>query len=296
LTPVSFALTNTGPVFTSLVVNTTSDALFPGAGLLSLREAVAFANVDSAGISTITFDKNVFATPKTIPLTGGQLELSNTAEAVTITGPKAGVTVSGGGNSRVFQVDALVKASISGLTISGSNAGDYGSGGGLLNYGTVELTHCTVSGNTAGPVGFSYYGGGLGGGVANFGTATLTNTTLSGNSASAGYFSFGGGSGGGMFNAGTATLTNCTVSGNSATGSRGFFGGGAGSGGGVANLGTATLANCTLSGNSATGSGGGLYNGATAALTNCTVSGNTASGGGGGGPRAASTTHPPRPR
>ena len=55
--PVSFALTNTGPILASLVVNTTSGALFPGAGLLSLREAIAFANIDSAGISSITFDQ-----------------------------------------------------------------------------------------------------------------------------------------------------------------------------------------------------------------------------------------------
>ena len=54
--PVSIALTNTGPTFPGLVVNTTSDALFPGAGLLSLREAIDNANLDSAGISTITFD------------------------------------------------------------------------------------------------------------------------------------------------------------------------------------------------------------------------------------------------
>src|SRR5262249_39620892 len=91
LSPVSFAVTNAGPVLTSLVVNTTSDALFPGAGLLSLREAIAFANLDSAGISTITFDRQVFATPQTIPLTGSQLELSNTSETVTINGPAAGV-------------------------------------------------------------------------------------------------------------------------------------------------------------------------------------------------------------
>src|SRR5262249_57078197 len=39
LSPASFALTNAGPVLTSLVVNTTSDALFPGARLLSLRQA-----------------------------------------------------------------------------------------------------------------------------------------------------------------------------------------------------------------------------------------------------------------
>ncbi len=53
--PVSFALTNTGATFRSLVVNTTSDALFPGAGLLSLREAIDFGNLNSAGTSTITF-------------------------------------------------------------------------------------------------------------------------------------------------------------------------------------------------------------------------------------------------
>ncbi len=36
-----------------------------------------------------------------------QLELSNTTGTQTITGPAAGVTVSGGGASRVFQVDAM---------------------------------------------------------------------------------------------------------------------------------------------------------------------------------------------
>jgi hypothetical protein len=44
--PVSFELTNTGSVLTTLVVNTTSDSLSPGAGLLSLRDAVALANND----------------------------------------------------------------------------------------------------------------------------------------------------------------------------------------------------------------------------------------------------------
>ena len=69
-------------------MNTTSDSLAPGAGLLSLREAIAFANTDPSGNSNITFDKNVFKTPQTITLTGTQLELSNTSETETITGPK----------------------------------------------------------------------------------------------------------------------------------------------------------------------------------------------------------------
>ena len=195
--PATFDLTNTGPVFTSLIVNTTSDSLFPGAGLLSLPEAIAFANADPRETRTSPSISTVFNTPQTITLTGTQLELSNTSETETITGPAAGVTVSGGGMSRVFQVDAAVTASISGLTITGGTT--TGNGGGLANFGTTTLTNCTVSGNSA-----SYHGGGL----SSYGTTTLTNCTVSGNSASDG--------GGGLYNGGTATLTNCTVSGNSA--------------------------------------------------------------------------------
>jgi parallel beta-helix repeat protein len=241
-----------GGALPPLLVNTTSAALFPGADLLSLPRAILVANSDVSGRAIITFDPKVFATPQTITLTGSQLELSNRGETETITGPAAGVTVNGGGLSRVFQVDGLVTASISGLTITGGKTASYGGGGGLTNLGTVTLTNCTVSGNSAG----------FGGGLENSGTATLTNCAVSGNSA---YL------GGGLRNRGTATLSNCTVSGNSAN-----------NGGGLNNSsGTATLTNCTISGNSAANLGGGLRNSGTARLTNCTVSGNSASYGGG---------------
>jgi CSLREA domain-containing protein len=255
---VSFALTNTGPVFAGLVVNTTSDSFAPGAGLLSLREAIAFANTAASGNSSISFDKKAFKLAQTITLTGTQLELSNTTGVETITGPKNGVTVSGGGLSRVFQVDRGVTASISGLTMTGGNSGN---GGALYNIGATILTNCTVSGNSA-----SRFGGGL----YNVGTSTLTNCTVSGNSA--------GSVGGGLATASgsTSTLTNCTISGNAASG-----------GGGVDVYGgAATLTNCTVSGNSAS-LGGGVYvgsyyyRGATTTLTNCTISGNTAIFGGG---------------
>ena len=88
----------------------------------------------------------MFKTPQTITLTGGQLELSDTTGTETITGPTAGVTVNAGGLSRVFQVDADVTASISGLTISGGSAG---AGGGLYNAGTATLTNCTINDNEA---------------------------------------------------------------------------------------------------------------------------------------------------
>src|SRR6516164_4058795 len=90
----------------------------------SLRWAVGQAN-SNPGNNTINFDKTVFKTPQTISLSGTQLELTDTTGTDTIIGPAAGVTVSGNNASRVFQVDNLVTASISGLTISGGKA-NYG--------------------------------------------------------------------------------------------------------------------------------------------------------------------------
>ncbi len=116
----------------------------------TLRAAIDGANA-MAGADTINFDTSgVFSTAQTITLGGTQLELTDTTGATTITGPAAGVTVSGGGLSRVLQVDSLVTASISGLTISGGNAGASGNGGGLANFGNTTLSNCTLSGNSAG--------------------------------------------------------------------------------------------------------------------------------------------------
>src|SRR5262249_258888 len=125
-------------------------------------------------------DRRVFATPNTIPLAGGQLALTNTGETETMTGPKAGVTVSGGGLSRGLQVDGGVTASLSGMTITGGKApGTFGAGGGVNNLGTLTLTNCTVSGNATGTFG-------SGGGVNNSGSLTLGGCSVSGNSAYAG--------------------------------------------------------------------------------------------------------------
>ena len=113
----------------TIVVTNPTDT--PAAGTIDLRQAIAQANA-AGGDQTITFDPTVFAMPQTILLSGGQLELSDTTGLETITGPAAGVTVDGGGQSRVFQVDELVTASISGLKVAGGNAYD---GGGVYNAG-----------------------------------------------------------------------------------------------------------------------------------------------------------------
>ena len=195
------------------------------------------------------------------------------------------MTVSAGGASGVFLVDANVTTTISGLTITGGNVG-YGDGGGLANYGTTTLTDCTLSGNSANHGGGVYNEAGtvnlmdctLSGNSAGFGAAvcsygsstnTLTDCTISGNSA--------GGKGAVFIYGGSTVLTGCTVSGNTAY-----------DGAGLATYGSkVTLANCTVSGNSASGNGGGLYNrgahfpGGSVTLTNCTISGNSADQGGG---------------
>src|SRR3954447_25149628 len=133
-------------LLSTVVVNNPTDT--PVAAQTDLRQAIIQANT-TAGDETIVFDSTVFNTPKTITLTGTQLELSDPGGALTIAGPAAGLTVSGGGLSRVFQVDPGVTASFAGLTITGGNTSS-GKGGGLFNGGgTVSLTGCTVSGNTA---------------------------------------------------------------------------------------------------------------------------------------------------
>ncbi len=235
-----------------------------------LRYCINEANADNQA-NTIVFDSTAFATPQTITLAGSQLELEDTGGTQTITGPAAGVTISGGGQSRVFQIDGGVTASISGLTISGgSTSGE--NGGGLANYGTATLTGCTLSGNSAALTYYNgYFSGGDGGGVVNgqaapnfgngYGAASLTMTdcTLSGNSAA---------EGGGVSNSATAylALTDCTLSGNSAA-----------EGGGVSSSATAYLAltACTVSGNSAAEDGGLADYDGTAYLTDTIVAGNT---------------------
>ena len=135
-------------LLSTIVVNNPTDT--PVAGQIDLRQAIVQANTNG-GNETITFDKTVFMTPQTITLSGTQLELSDTTGTETITGPKAGVTVNGGGNSRVFRVDPNVTASISGMTITGGNSRGYGPGGGLDNSGTLTVINSVFSSNYAPP-------------------------------------------------------------------------------------------------------------------------------------------------
>jgi len=197
-------------------------------------------------------------------LSGATITLSNTLTintnlTIDASALSGGLQINGNGTVTVFKVaSTTITVFLNSLTITNgytaTNSADfYVGGGGILNDGTLTLTNCTLSGNSATDDG---------GGIYNDGALSLNQCILSGNSAS---------DGGGIWNGWLLTMNQCTLSGNN--------------GGGVHNqAGTLTLNQCTLSGNIASdgGAGGiGNYGNSILTLNNCTLSGNSAEWGGG---------------
>jgi hypothetical protein len=245
---------------------TVTNTLDSGAG--SLRAAIAIANAAKTS-DTIVFASSLNG--QTITLTSGELLITSD---VTIAGPgKDKLTISGDNASRVFELSNKAKThlpqvSLSGMTISNGDGQIGGTGGAINNYGTLTISNCTLSGNTAGLAN--------GGAINNYGTLTISNSVLSDNSAAIG---------GAIGNGGTLTVNGCILTGNSATG--GLAEGGAIS---SAGSGLVTVSGSTLSDNSAPGSGSGSGTGlgggiwiefGTLNLSGCTLSGNSAWKGGG---------------
>jgi predicted outer membrane repeat protein len=262
-----------------LIVNSLLDSTAAGTAL-TLREAVllvdgtlgrSLTSGEQAQISgtlgnndTIQF--SLPSGPQTIPLSGGALDIT---APLTITGPGASnLTINGNNLDRVFLVGQIWSpnpsqvVSLSGLTISG---GDQVYGGGILNFGTLTVSNCVLSGNTGGSSG--------GGAIYNVTSLTVNNSTFNGDTVSQNS------DGGGIYNisSGTASLIGCTFSANTATGS----GSSASSGAAIANSGTMQISNCSFSGNSATSNGGGIYNNGSLTVTSSIFSGNVAASGGG---------------
>jgi len=228
-------------------------------------------------------------------LSGATITLSNTLTintnlTIDASALSGGLQINGNGTVTVFKVaSTTITVFLNSLTITNgytaTNSADfYVGGGGILNDGTLTLTNCTLSGNSATDDGGGIYNDGAlslnqcilsgniasdggAGGIGNYGNSilTLNNCTLSGNSAEWG---------GGVYNEeGAMTLNECTLSGNSAT----YDSGGIGNFGGDIEA-ILKMNQCTLSGNSTTDGGyhGGIDNyGSTLALTNCILSGNS---------------------
>jgi hypothetical protein len=254
-------------------------------GYGSLRQAIVDSN-STPGPNEIDFATGLSGT---IKLTSGELRIAN--NPVTILGPgQDSLSVSGGGNGRVFEVAWGVRASLSGMSITRGHAEDgsgnsavgpyLGAGGGILNFGTLAITDSTISGNSIGA-------NGAGGGIWNSGTITITDGTIKGNASGSD------GAGGGIYNSGTISISASTFNGNSGDYGGGIYNDLAGTmtintstishnsgtnfpeGGGIANWGRMTIDASTISGNSAF-LGGGIINLGELTSRNCTLSGNSA--------------------
>lgn len=225
----------------------------PGGTGLSLREAVALANV-TPGNDLILFAENLSGI---LRLTQGEIEV---ADSVTIDGGGA-ITVSGdrlsndfadpagvtdveasartlGDNRRLFDLAASADGStLRGLTLTGGRTEGAGETGGALRAaGAVTLEAITVAGNSTG--GFFASGGGVFGG-----SVTLIDSTFHGN-ATNGYASPGGAVAGGAL-----LLVNATIAGNRTTGLTSDGGGVSGD--------VVRLVNSTITANAAANTGNG---------------------------------------
>ncbi len=282
---------------TITVINTNDS----GAG--SLRQAIS----DAVPGDTVAFEPALTGSTISI-LSPISINKDLTIDGSGLTTP---LTISGGDTVRVIEIGSGKTVTISHLVMADGYHADYA--GGVLNYGTLTLSHCTVTGNEA--------VGQVGGGIANVSVLTITNSMITDNAT--------GGIGGGISNEPGAlmTISNSTISGNDS----GSWGGGIhnnqadvtiidstfynntaiGStldGGGIRNLdgsltvtgstfygnvsyeggaiatqgGDVTISNSTLYSNNATNDGGGIYNlNGSLTVSNSTIAGNTAVHGGG---------------
>ncbi|MBQ2790765.1 MAG: hypothetical protein IJE97_14110, partial [Thermoguttaceae bacterium] len=226
----------------SLVVTTNGDVVDARDGLISLREAIQYAEADATLGGVVTFDASLKGA--TITLSGTELTIKEgiTVDASALYDESTqtpGITIDADEKSRVFYVEGGTEenpVALIGLTITGGNTNRHG--GGIYAYlSNTTLANCVVGGNTALNYG---YGGGI---YAYYSDTTLTNSVVSDNAA--------GEEGGGVYTySGATTFTNCVVSGNTALN----YGGGI-----YAWDNTLTLYNSIVALNTATSSGADVY-------------------------------------
>lgn len=227
----------------------------------SLRAAIEAANANP-GSDIIGFASG---TQGTVVLTSGAL---NITDDVRIDGPGASqLAISGNDASRAFQIGSGAAVSIDGLTVTHGRA--VGQGGGILNAGTLTLTHAVLSENVVVGVPGANLGSVLdafGGGIFNRGTLTVRHSSFVHNQAIGADGSPGtiGSSalGGAIMSSGTpasppasATVTHSTFQGNRAVGGAAGIGASrAGIGGALMNAtGNLTVSNSLFHDNEAVG-------------------------------------------
>jgi predicted outer membrane repeat protein len=229
-----------------------------GQGDLSLREAIELANT-SPGRATIAFAPDLAG--GTIALARGPLAVTDSAAIV---GPSAHrLTVQGGGEGRIFDIDdaqpdALIDVQVSGLTLAGGNA--MGDGGAIRSTENLTVTDVEVVDSRA-----TGGGGGIHVEVDENARVRIFNSTLSDNEAT---------NGGGISavsRGGAVDVIGSTISHNRATENGGGL---HADGSGV------SLEHTTVTGNIAdadgmqSGSGGGIFAGHPVSLDHTIVAAN----------------------
>ena len=214
----------------------------------SLRQVIA----DSSPGDVIVFASALSG--QTIILDGAQITLNKNL-TIDASALARGITIDGGGSSRIFEINSGNTVVLHNLTLTGGHsAAGTGGGGAILNKGHLTLNDTTLSGNST-----ANYGGGIN----NVGGAlALNQSTLHRNASTL--------DGGGLIHhAGTLTVTQSTIAENTARNGGGLF----------IQAGTTTITRSTFSGNAASGiAGGGIYinSGSTLNLSNSIVAANTA--------------------
>ena len=208
-----------------------------------------------AGTYTLTEVNNDTEGPNGLPSITSPLQIIGAAAATTIiereeTGP----------HFRLFHIAAGGDLTLFHVTLQGNRSDSFTSGledlkfgGGLLNRGTLTVTHSLITNHVThiGP------GGSFGGGLYNSGVATVRQSTVSNNWTYS--------RGGGIFNTGTISITESVIEENHSIDGRV---------GGMENEGQATITGSTISRNVCELKNCGLSNSGTMTVTQSVVFGN----------------------
>jgi hypothetical protein len=221
-------------IYCSIVTTVADELDVPAGSNLSLREAIR----DLPAGSMIAFAHGLAG--QTLTLAGELL----VEKPLTIDGSGlgAGLTISGGNNTRLFHVTASGNLTLRGLILTGGNgngAGFDGYGGAIYNSGGCTIERCTLFSNHSNLVGggvFNDDGGTLdvrnstltanvavhagGGAIMNWGAVSMACTTVVANSSGA----FGGGIHSSEGDFVSLSLSNCIVASNTAPADADIFG------------------------------------------------------------------------
>jgi PKD domain len=206
------------------------------------------SHLDQAISSASSGDTITFGCSGDIALT----QTLNINTNLTLDGSGQQVTLDGQNSVRVLIVNQGVTFTFNALTVAHGFAQ---LGGGVLNFGTLNISNSIFANNNS---------ANDGGGVLSFGTLNIS-TSIFANNNSARF-------GGGLYNEGaTLNISTSTFANNSASFGGGFY-----------NEGTVNISTSTFANNSASGSGGSLENnGGTVNISNSTFANNSASFGSG---------------